>query len=138
MVNFYSGFVVPEAAERGQRRAQKRNELRAASSDQQQVDIELAKWEKQNPIPRGSIHDVVDHIDHLVQQAGIDHVGIGSDYDGIDAVPRQLDDVATFPLITQEMLNRGYAETEIRKVLGGNVLRVFRQAEQVAKRLSRQ
>jgi membrane dipeptidase len=136
MVNFYSGFVVPEAAERGRRREQKRKELRAASPDPQLVDIELAKWEKQNPIPRGTIHDVVDHIDHLVNQAGIDHVGIGSDYDGIDAVPQQLEDVATFPLITQEMLNRGYTETEIRKVLGGNVRRVFREAEQVAKRLS--
>jgi membrane dipeptidase len=75
---------------------------------------------------------VVDHIDHIVKVAGIDHVGLGSDFDGVSAVPEQLDDVSCYPNITQELLNRGYSAQDIGRVLGGNVLRVLRQAEQVA------
>ncbi|MEZ6062953.1 MAG: dipeptidase [Planctomycetaceae bacterium] len=102
MVNFFSKFVVPTSR------------LNANSSD------------------RGSIHDVVDHIEHIINTAGIDHVGIGSDFDGVPQLPTQLDDVSTYPLITQELLNRGHSADDIRKVLGGNILRVLRQTEQVA------
>jgi membrane dipeptidase len=76
---------------------------------------------------------VVDHIEHIIKTAGIDHVGLGSDFDGIHTVPHQLDDVSCYPYITQELLNRGYSRDDIRKVLGGNLLRVFRQAEEVSK-----
>jgi membrane dipeptidase len=108
MVNFYSAFVVPTA--------------------QLQIDKEAC----------GTLHDVVDHIDHLVTVAGIDHVGIGSDYDGVPRLPHQLESVASYPLITQELLNRGYNETSIRKILGGNILRVLRKAEDVAKSLQQE
>jgi membrane dipeptidase len=84
-------------------------------------------------VPRGSVYDVVDHIEHIVKTAGIDHAGLGSDFDGIGAVPRQLEDVSYFPYITQELLNRGYGREDIHKILGGNLLRVMRQAEKVAK-----
>jgi membrane dipeptidase len=87
-------------------------------------------------MPRGSIHNVIDHIDHIIQVAGIDHVGIGSDFDGVSTLPEQLEDVSAYPLITQALLDRGYQEEEILKILGGNLLRVMRQAEQVAQRLS--
>jgi membrane dipeptidase len=83
---------------------------------------------------RGSIHDVVDHIDHLVRVAGVDHVGIGSDFDGVPRLPVQLDSVADYPLITQELLNRGYDRESIHKILGGNVLRVLKQVEAAAGR----
>jgi len=76
---------------------------------------------------------VVDHIEHIIKVAGIDHVGLGSDYDGITTVPKQLEDVSCYPYITQELLNRGYSREDILKVLGGNLLRVFRQVEQVAR-----
>jgi membrane dipeptidase len=79
------------------------------------------------------VHDVVDHIEHIIKVAGIDHVGLGSDFDGVSALPKQLEDVSCYPYITQELLNRGYSKEAILKVLGGNMLRTFRQVEQVAK-----
>jgi membrane dipeptidase len=82
---------------------------------------------------KGTIHDVVDHIEHIIKVAGIDHVGIGSDFDGINSAPLQLEDVSCYPNITQELLNRGYKREQILKVLGGNLMRVFREAEKVAK-----
>jgi membrane dipeptidase len=79
------------------------------------------------------VHDVLDHIDHVVTVAGIDHVGLGSDFDGVPALPKQLDDVAAYPVITQGLLDRGYDEAEIRKVLGENMIRVLRETERVAR-----
>jgi membrane dipeptidase len=74
----------------------------------------------------------VDHIEHIIKVAGIDHVGIGSDYDGISSVPEQLEDVSKYPVITQVLLDRGYTKEQVHKVLGGNLLRAFRRAEEVA------
>jgi membrane dipeptidase len=133
MVNFYSGFVVPEAARAGREREQVYRKLREKYPDERQRQQAYAAWRKENPLPRGSIHHVVDHIEHIIKVAGIDHVGLGSDYDGIAFAPRQLEDVSCFPLITQELLNRGYKKEDIHKVLGGNALRVLREAERVAK-----
>ena len=86
-------------------------------------------------LPRGTIKDVADHVDHLVKVAGIDHVGLGSDFDGITRWPEGLDDVSSFPRLTDELLRRGYSDEDVHKILGRNVLRAFREAEQVAKRL---
>lgn len=102
MVNFYSKYVIP-----------------------------TAQLEKDDTAP-GSIHDVVDHIEHIIRVAGIDHVGIGSDFDGVPRLPKQLDDVSAYPLITQELMNRGHSEADIHKLLGANILRVLKQAEAVA------
>ena len=77
---------------------------------------------------------MVDHIEHIIKTAGIDHVGLGSDFDGITTVPKQLEDVSCYPYITQELLNRGYSKEDIRKVLGANLLRVFGEVEQAALR----
>ncbi len=135
MVNFYSGFVVPAGAERATRWFYVRRELQQKHRDDPQtLRRELSRWEKQHPIPPGSIHDVVDHIEHIVRVAGIDHVGIGSDYDGVDVLPAQLEDVSTYPLLTQELLNRGYTFRQIHKVMCTNLLRAFRGAEQAAKK----
>ena len=71
----------------------------------------------------------------IAKVAGVDHVGIGSDYDGIETVPRQLEDVSTYPRITQGLLDRGYSEQDIHKILGGNLLRVMRAAEETARRI---
>ena len=135
MVNFYSGFIAPGAAERGRMRDEKREEWEKELQDEEKVTELVKKWELAHPMPQGSIHDVVDHIDHLVKNCGIDHVGIGSDFDGIGTVPVQLEDVSAYPLITQEMLNRGYSAEDIHKVMGLNVLRVFRAAENVAREM---
>ena len=133
MVNFYSGFVVPEAADRRAKRDKQKLVWEQAGKSKAEVDELVAAWEKKHPIPAGSIHDVVDHIEHLVKHCGVEHVGIGSDYDGIGTVPAQLEDVSTYPLLTQELLNRGHSADTIRKIMGDNLMRVFREAERVAK-----
>jgi membrane dipeptidase len=133
MVNFYSGFIVPEAARLRKTMFEQARALKKKYPNEKDFQAALDQWQKENPIPRGSLHDVVDHIEHIIKVAGIDHVGLGSDFDGINSVPRQLEDVSYFPYITQELLNRGYKKEQIHKVLGGNLLRVLRGAEKVAK-----
>ncbi|HEY0984339.1 dipeptidase, partial [Schlesneria sp.] len=132
MVNFFSGFVHPDSARKRANMFQVNRELREKYPNESEYKIARQRWDLENPIQRGSLHDVVDHIDHIVKVAGIDHVGIGSDYDGITLLPEQLDDVSTYPLITQEMLNRGYSASQIHQVMSGNILRVMRKAETVA------
>ncbi len=138
MVNFYSGFVVPEAGERNRLLQTETTAWKQAGDNESVVKSKTTAWRKTHPLARGSIHDVVDHIDHLVKMIGVDHVGIGSDFDGVDSLPHQLEDVSKYPLITQELLNRGYTEASIQKIMGENVMRVFREAEAVAKKLSTQ
>ena len=137
MVNFYPGFIVPEAARMAKDFFPQMRELKKKYPDEKEFGAALREWRKEHPIPRGSVHDVVDHIEYIIKVAGIDHVGLGSDFDGIMAVPRQLDDVSYFPYITQELLNRGYKKGEIHKVLGGNLLRAFRRAEEVAREMKK-
>ncbi len=132
MVNFFSGFVHPESARKRANMFQVNRDLRAQFPLEADFKAARKRWDTEHPIERGSVHDVVDHIDHIVKIAGIDHVGIGSDYDGISLLPEQLDDVSTYPVITQEMLNRGYTATQIHQVMSGNLLRVMRQAEVIA------
>ena len=132
MVNFFSGFVVPESAQKMREMFAVTRKLRAEFPKEEDYQRERKRWELANPIEAGSIHDVVDHIDHIAKTAGIDHVGIGSDYDGIPTVPRQLEDVSTYPLITQALLDRGYSAEDIAKIMNENILRVMRRAEEVA------
>lgn len=138
MVNFYSSYVVPESAERDLIRTAYRDELKKELSDSDEIDAKMRAWEAARPISPGTIHDLVDHIVHIINVAGIDHVGLGSDYDGVPVVPAQLEDVSTFPLITQALLDRGYNEEQIHKVLGENLLRVMQRAEEVAAELQKQ
>ncbi len=134
MVNFFSAYVDPEAA----RRDLERNELRDRlmlehPEDREAVRAELKRWDvKHSPI-RSTVHVVLDHIDHIVKVAGINHVGLGSDYDGVSTLPLQLEDVSTYPVLTQGLLDRGYSPADVQKVLGENLMRVFAQAEQVAR-----
>ena len=90
-------------------------------------------WLKENDYPAGTVHTIVDHIEHIAKTAGIDHVGIGSDFDGVPKLPHQMADVSCYPFITQEMLNRGYTKEQIVKVLGENLMRVFADAEKVSR-----
>ncbi|QDT13837.1 dipeptidase [Planctomycetes bacterium K23_9] len=130
MINFFNDFINPYDAMRSTERIAVKNGLRAKfPDDEEKSDAELKKWELGNPrSDRCTVHDVLDHIDHVVKVAGIQSVGLGSDFDGIPAVPKQLEDVASYPVITQGMLDRGYSESDIKKVLGENVMRVFRAA----------
>jgi membrane dipeptidase len=81
---------------------------------------------------------MADHIEHIRDVAGVDHVGYGSDYDGIDCAPAGLEDVSTFPRLTAELLRRGWSENDVKKVVGLNMLRVMRANEAVAARLRRE
>jgi membrane dipeptidase len=135
MVNFFSGFVVPGSAAKMRQMFAKIRELRSQFPSEQDFQRERKRWEVANPIDAGTVHDVVDHIEHIIKIAGIDHVGLGSDYDGISTCPKQLEDVSTYPLITQELLNRGYKPADIHKLNSGNILRVMRAAEKVADEL---
>lgn len=134
MVNFFSNFIVPAAVQRDTAASRREAELMQQLGDEQAVAAAMRRWKRENPAPRGSIHDVLDHIDHLVRIAGVDHVGLGSDFDGVPLVPEQLDDVSSYPLITQGLLDRGYDEESIRKIMGDNLLRAMREAEGVAAR----
>lgn len=133
MVNFYSGFITQEGARVLPEMMKAYRDLRKRFSNEQEFKTAYAAWKKEHPMPTGSVHDVVDHIEHIIQVAGVDHVGIGSDFDGISTCPKQLEDVSCFPYITQELLNRGHSRETIHKILGGNALRVLREAERVAK-----
>jgi len=84
-----------------------------------------------------TLSDVADHIDHVTATAGIDHVGVGSDFDGIDSTPIGLEDVSTYPSLFAELSRRGWTEQDLRKLAGENLLRVMREAEAVARRLQR-
>ena len=117
MVNFVPGFISTEVRE---------YEALPASQRQNQ------------PVPRASMAQVADHIDHIRKVAGINSIGLGSDFDGITTVPQNLEDVSKFPLLTAELLRRGYSKDDLRKILGQNVLRVMRQVEQVAARLQKE
>ena len=135
MVNFYPGFLTPEGARATRDSAEAYRTLRTKNKDKKQLEIAWNAYRKEHPFPACSVHHVVDHIEHIIKVAGIDHVGIGSDYDGINHVPVQLEDVSCYPILTQELLNRGYEKEQILKILGANALRVLRDAEKVAGKL---
>ena len=97
----------------------------------------MDQWHNDNPLPTGDVGTVVDHIEHIIKVAGIDHVGLGGDYDGVPVLPKQLEDVSGYPYITQELLNRNYSEADIKKILGENSLRVLERAEVVAAEMQR-
>ena len=94
-----------------------------------------AKAALEQKLPRPPLSDLIDHIDHMVKVAGIDHVGLGSDFDGIDCSPQGLDSAADLPKITQALYDRGYKAADLDKILGGNLMRVFAEVEKLAKQI---
>jgi membrane dipeptidase len=142
-VNFYSLFidqktVAPQSDERAARlKAQQEALTTRYANDPERLSEESDKLEAANPLPPLPISKLIDHIDHIVKVAGIDHVGLGPDFDGANDFPEGARDVSMLPNITYELLKRGYSEQDIRKILGENFLRVFAQAEMVARKMSR-
>jgi membrane dipeptidase len=92
----------------------------------------MAAWEKAHPSPVATVKDVADHIEHIVKVAGVDHVGIGSDFDGIEVTPSGLKDVSEYPNLFAELIRRGWSDANLAKLAGGNLLRVMRRAEAVS------
>jgi membrane dipeptidase len=95
----------------------------------------LAVWEQQHPRPAVTLAQVADHIDHIKQVAGVDHVGLGSDFDGIEDAPVGLDGVDKYPALLEELMRRGWTNGDIAKLAGENLLRVWAAAEKVAVKL---
>ena len=135
MVTFVPSFIAPEAAVHSNRATAERDRLRVLHpNDPKAVSTGMDEWRKKNPEPKATLAQVVDHIDHIRKVAGIDHIGIGGDFDGITSTPVGLEDVSTYPALVAELLRRGYSETDVKKIAGLNILRVMRAAEQAAGR----
>ena len=134
MIVFYPGFLVKEHAEAA---AAFREEARRRFADPDDYEKAVDQWYEANPTPKGSVAILADHIDHAVKIAGIDHVGLGSDFDGIETTLGGVEDVAGFPAVTLELLRRGYSEEDVRKILGLNIVRALRDAEATALDLQR-
>ncbi|HWG20650.1 MAG TPA: dipeptidase [Terracidiphilus sp.] len=143
-VNYYSAFL--SQAYRDAQKKQKPEVDRAiqdlkdkAKAEGREVSYdEISKVQRQfaDRIPRPPFSDLIDHIDHIAKVAGVDHVGLGSDFDGVDGqLPEGMDSAADLPKITAALMQRGYSAEDCRKILGGNLLRVFREVEQVSRQL---
>jgi membrane dipeptidase len=133
MVTFVPGFIAPEGGRRYPLQMEELRRLRTVHpADAAAVEAGMKEWFKSHPDPVATIAMVADHIDHIRRVAGIDHIGIGSDFDGIQSTPVGLRDVSTYPALTAELMRRGYSDEEMTKVLGRNVLRVMREAERVS------
>ncbi len=136
MVTFVPGFLDRNVAAWTKLQDAERDRLtRQFPSDAAAVTRAVNEWTTAHPAPRATLAEAADHIDHIRKVAGIDHIGLGSDFDGITAVPQGLEDVSTYPALVAELLRRGYKDDDIKKILGENILRVMRGVEKVAKRL---
>ena len=131
-INFGSSFVTAKAGSWY-------DQLKSAKAEKKKDGTKLSKdfdaaYRAKNPFPFASLEQVLDHIDHVVELIGIDYVGIGSDYDGVgDSLPTGLKDVSSYPNLVQGLMDRGYSDKDIKKILSGNMLRVWQQAEAYAK-----
>jgi membrane dipeptidase len=136
MVTFVPGFLSPKVAAWTSLQTAEQTRLQQQyPNDAAAVKLGVDAWTKANPSPRATVTDVADHIDHIRQVAGIDHIGLGGDFDGITAVVQGMEDVSTYPVLTAELLRRGYKEDDLKKILGLNILRAMRQVEKVSKKL---
>lgn len=138
MVNYVPSFIYLPAYEHSQRAQEYQRGLRARGVEGEELQDSLRVWGERNPVPRPPLSVVADHIEHIRNVAGVDHVGIGSDLDGIDETPIGLEDVSTFPALLAELLRRGWSAEDVKKVAGLNLLRVMRRVEEVAARLQRE
>jgi membrane dipeptidase len=146
-VNFYSGFVDEDYRKASEPIGKQAAEAVRLYIEKQKADgkavpytdIDRIEREWAAKIPRPPLKSLIDHIDHIAKVAGVDHVGLGSDFDGVaGATPAGIDSAADLPRITQALLDRGYNAEDIKKILGGNVLRVFRQVESVSREMQSQ
>jgi membrane dipeptidase len=136
MVTFVPGFLDPAVAGWNKLQDAERDRLTKLSpTDTAAVTRGVEAWTAAHPAPRATLSEAADHIDHIRKVAGVDHLGLGSDFDGITQVPQGLEDVSKYPSLIAELLRRGYKDDEIKKITGQNILRVMREAEKVSKRL---
>ncbi len=146
MVNFYPSFIdenyrIQYDAMKGERTAALdalQEKLKTADPATRYRELDKAGKEWAARIPRPPLKSLIDHIDHIAKVAGIDHVGLGSDFDGVPSLPEGIDSAADLPKITEQLVARGYTRDQIHKILGGNILRVFRDCERVSREINAQ
>lgn len=143
-VNFFNGFddedfmkaLKAQSADKAAAVKKYEQQMKAEGKTFTYVDEDRIEREWIAKIPKPPLKSLIDHIDHIAKTAGIDHVGLGSDFDGVSgATPQGMDSAADLPKITQALLDRGYSADDIRKILGGNVLRVFREVQRVSREM---
>jgi membrane dipeptidase len=136
MVCFVTSFVSQEVADWAAARDEESADVaKRFAKDTAAQHREMTAWREAHPTPKAMLAQVADHIEHVRDVAGVDHVGIGSDFDGITDVVVGLEDVSKFPALFEELARRGWSEADLRKLAGENLLRAMRRAEQVAARL---
>ncbi|HET6836754.1 MAG TPA: dipeptidase [Gemmatimonadales bacterium] len=135
MVTFVPAFVSPDAAAWDTQAQRQSEQLKTTVSDTAEQRRLMDEWKAAHPQPRTTLAQVADHIEHVRKVAGVDHVGIGSDFDGIDTVPEGLEDVSRFPYLFAELIRRGWSDADLKKLAGGNLLRALRAAEATSARL---
>jgi len=146
-VNFFNGFdsqdfwnaARAQAKEKAAAIQKLEDDRKAEGKPLTYIDEDRIEREWMAKIPRPPLKVLIDHIDHAAKVAGVDHVGLGSDFDGVSgATPQGIDSAADLPKITQALLDRGYNPEDIRKILGGNLLRVFGEVEHVSRQMQSQ
>ncbi|HEX9250227.1 MAG TPA: dipeptidase [Gemmatimonadaceae bacterium] len=139
MVPFVTGFVSPAVLLYDQSTRPVMKDLQAKyGKDTAGITREIKQWRATHPEPRATLSQVADQIEYVRKVAGVDHVGIGSDFDGITEVVQGLEDVSTFPALFAELARRGWTDNDLRKLAGENLLRVFAQAEAVSRRIQKE
>jgi membrane dipeptidase len=133
MVNFVPSFLSDAAWNRGADRSAEEARLKSLHRESKAaVEAGLKTWDASHPAPAVTVADVANHIEHVARIAGHDHVGIGGDFDGIDATPRDMTGVEDYPNLFAELIRRGWSDADLARLAGGNILRVMRRAEAVA------
>jgi membrane dipeptidase len=134
MVTFVPWFLTPAGAAANAEGWAEVKRIRERHPDDQKARSDaFAAYFREHPAPRTTAKDVADHIDHIRRMAGIDHIGVGSDFDGSTSMPEDLGDVSRYPVLFAELATRGYSDDDLAKIAGRNVLRVMREAERVAR-----
>jgi membrane dipeptidase len=137
MVTFVPAFVSPAAAKWDAQARENWNRIKATVSDTAEERRLDDEWKAAHPQPKATLQQVADHIEYVRRVAGVDHVGIGSDFDGIDTTPEGLEDASRFPELFAELIRRGWSDDDLKKLAGQNILRVLRTAEATAARLQK-
>ena len=133
MITFVPGFISQAVADYGTKQTEAQQAARAQfPNNDAYVATAMERWRAENPEPRATLSQVADHVDHVRKVAGIDHIGLGGDFDGITSVVQGLEDVSKYPDLFAELLRRGYTDQDIKKIAGLNILRVMRGAEQTS------
>jgi membrane dipeptidase len=145
-VNFNCGFISNDflAAEKAYNLQHPEASKRARElwlspkTPEREAELERLQEEYRKAVPRPPFSALMEHFDHMIKVAGVDHVGIGSDFDGVECLPEGMDGVQDLPKITADLLGRGYSPSDVQKVLGGNLLRVFAEVEKTARQIQKE